>query len=708
MWSADERNGYFDALLTAAEGALDPPLPGLSPIWADATQASAPILSKSSQQLPTCALQRISTLHEQLLHKQFTCPLISADPSGKTPAAAATAAVSHQSPTADAEAAATLLSADNRDANAGHASAGFIDDSADAVQAELAQLSDKVLQHAALLLAQGTGAVHGERMERMQGHAGLCTEFWAVVSPMLPILAKHAAQPSLQSFTRQLICSAAHHPCCTPDSTSGPPAQAASTSAAASGDESASQAASVLRESSLFAQPRLQQAWLFALLSELLPLLESLGPLGQNVLEAQSHQPSAHKRRKRQSTQEPGNDSAVEGATQPKNDLVTVVTLRSHLTTALEQVSGFLAASSQPEPASAAAEQLHVDSTHPGSSHKTARGSKKRKSVTGPESGAADRTVLLSRVIGLLQHAALMPLALLSPGNAGRLAELLLQAQLCLAQAAAWLCTESAAAAHVVADENMTELIQALALSQHGITLCLKSSLDAVAASLLQAGPQLWQWLPAVAQLLSHIKAIVPPGTRSDQQAAPTQHRQAVSVMHSTSIGFLEDLSVSMRCLASHCFGFRPLTWTSSVVASAGSLSNHPSQDKGFDIFVAWLATSIKVGSQFGNRPNFACLLVCHDLSMPHFLPVLVLHIHIMPCHNVHQIPHLLCLHHARGKFTHVPLFLFSVQGLRTCKSVTTPWTAAKCWLQWLSNYMRVSRAQACSVSLCDCTGRKI
>ena len=97
--AAGARNGYFDGLLSPDELTTAPPLPALPSLWAHAPHSAPDAVTPLSAQLSLCAVQRISTLHEQLLHQQYSCPLIFAPDAPHSRAAAAAAAASHPPPT---------------------------------------------------------------------------------------------------------------------------------------------------------------------------------------------------------------------------------------------------------------------------------------------------------------------------------------------------------------------------------------------------------------------------------------------------------------------------------------------------------------------------------------------------------------------------------------------------------------------------------
>ena len=247
------------------------------------------------------------------------------------------------------------------------------------------------------------------------------------------------------------------------------------------------------------------------------------------------------------------------------------------------------------------------------SNSKAGCGAKKRKKAEVQSSKAAQTSPMLRRVTGLLQHVALVPLAMLSPTHASSLAQNLLQMQLLLAQSAVGFASAAGAAVDVKADDTALQLlVQALVSSQQGITRCLKGSSDAAAGLLLHVGSQLWRWLPAAVQLTSHLQFCVstsstpimpiantphtqdsstPPRTASELHIVPAGRRSAPAsgsndawcTMRSASNSMLQEVSASMRCLAGYCLC---VTFTAEA-ADADVV--------GFQTFVTGLAKELQV-----------------------------------------------------------------------------------------------------------------
>ena len=667
---AGSSNGYFDALLPAEELHTALPLPALPSLYhpvphPQACHAWTPLIA----QLSLCAAQRIHTLHEQLLHQQYTCPLILADPAPKAaaapkatpqaaPAAPNTAAfstdASQQSPGAQELRAAPMAGMSGADlhhntskgevitevtpqvsvAGSGEITTGSGAQATIDMQTELQQLADQVLQHAASLLKPRTSSSSSsmssnsaaEQPEHWHRNE-MQSDFWLAVLPLLPTLAMYAPQTSLQTFLRQLIS------CSIPDlmltSSSASDTELSSASGSASDAAAARVIAGCLEQPSFLEQSQLQQAWLQAIQHELLSVVTKLHSASASSFKTLGS-PHAQlggtskKHRKSQGTAQAGSDSlkgdsAAEGLTHrgcsaaPKPDLHTVLTQTLQVVTAL-------LATDQPAASEAATEAgMEADIAASGkhnSNSKAGSAAKKRKKAEGQSSKAAQTSPMLRHVTGLLQHVALMPLAMLSPTHAALLAQTLLQTQLLLAQSAAHFATAAAAAVNVAEDDNaLGMMLQALVSSQQGIARCLKGFSDAAAAGLLlHAGPQLWRWLPVAVQLTSHLRSLMSPSSTINMPVAntsysPTNSRTLrpaselpslpaakrrrnsdggcndVSCMaQSTSTSMLSEVSASIRCLAGYCL-------RTTVTAEAADADD----DVSFQIFVTGLAKELQV-----------------------------------------------------------------------------------------------------------------
>ena len=518
------------------------------------------------------------------------------------------------------------------------------------ILAELQQLSAQVVQHAATLLKSGrvdntAGSGGGQQAGLPEDHprAQVLPDFWLVISPLMPTLAVYAPQPSLQHFVSQLVS------CIVPDPL--PPSGTASgeveSSAAGSASGSASDAAvarviaGCLGHGSFLEQPQLQQAWVRAVQLDLTTAVTKLNSAITSSSESLEppHRDTSKKHRKSQGMQ-PGKDQCqtagtsegtTEGLSSKHYGTATDGEVHQLLMHTLQVVTPFLAAAPKPDVT------LSVDAEQgrhtPGSTSKASSAGKKRKTteMLSPGEATQSATPLLRHVAGLLEHVALMPLGMLSTTNAAVLAQLLLHTQLLLARAAVALATT--AAANAQAGDALRLTTQALVSSQQGMVKCLKSnsSSDAAAAGFLHAGPQLWHWQPAMVQLASHMQVILSPSRVSKVPGAFTPHPQAGSSMsvsislqhslpagsardpgswanaascmvpeHSVSITMLEEMSVSIRCLACYCFGVRQAAGArpTADMVSADCTAAGTADDEvivGFQAFVAALASELQV-----------------------------------------------------------------------------------------------------------------
>ena len=612
-WLAGSNNGYFDALQPTDGLKTRVHLPDLASLWACTLLAAPRAPTPLASQLSLCALQRIDTLHEQLLHKQYTCPfIVAALPNQAVATAAADGLESSQAQAAGT--ASHIAAATGTDQRC-----GVLDDvsaGAKVLEVELTQLSDQVLQHATLLLKLSTGrsaALQAPSQELLPGHhsrAGLQTEFWRIMSPLVPTLATHASQISLQSFTEQLISRAVPDALLTPEQTQALPKEAAS--AAASFDESPAEASfRVLRQSTFLEQPQLQRTWLLALQKELSTVLSQLACLSQAGTVTE-HEASAQGRqsgkkhqscKNRQSASElVAVDDASERLRHTGTAPATALSLRQQLAQTLQLVTKHLAGSKS---ADATQASLHRETSS--SSSKASSRSRKRKQAEFSASGLGF-SKLLSHVTGVLQHIALMPLALLSPDSANLLAQLLLQVQLWLARAAI-----AAAAAEAMAVDAVRTVTQAMLSSQQSLARCFQYSSNAAAALLLQAGPQLWQWLPAAVELVMQIQTLgssarklsvsqsAQPQTGNRTPVLPiaqgglssqTSKAAMAGPLSGSALSMLAEASACMRCLACFCFGVRQTAGTATAAATAGNAADAV---EGLERFQSWLATQIKV-----------------------------------------------------------------------------------------------------------------
>lgn len=593
-------------------------LPDLSPFWRACSPLAPPhTLTPLAFQLGLCALQRIGTLHEQLLHKQYTCPFIVADLPNQAAATAAAEGPESSQAASIAPHAADAIGTDRPGGVHDHVSAD-----AKVLQVKLTQLSDQVLQHAILSLKLNTDRSAAlptskpERISQQQSKTRLRDEFWPVMSPLMPILAAHASQSSLQSFTEQLIACVIPAALLTPGQTQALPGQAASASAS-SVDSSAAVSSRLLQHPTFLEQPQLRRAWLLALQKRLSALslpsasLSQAGSATQHGASAQGRQSS--KKRPRTSSLQSGSelalsDSTVEESRHTGTEMATPFSLCEQLTQTLQLVTQFLADSK-----SAAATQASLKQNKHSSSSKSNSASKKRKQAEPSMSLATQASSsLLSHVTEILQHIALMPLALLSPDNTSLLAQLLLQAQLWLAQA-----TTAAAAAEAMADDAVRMNTQAMLSIQQSLASCLKHSPNAAAALMVHAGPQLWQWLPTAAELVRHIQTLnlgsstrnlsvaqsAQPQTGNITPVLPMAQGQSLSQadkaiqagpLSRDAMSMLEETSACMRCLACFCFDVRQEAGTTTAAAVA-TADNGAHAVENLGSFLSWLAAEIKV-----------------------------------------------------------------------------------------------------------------
>ena len=674
------RNGYFDALLSAQELHSALPLPALPSLYRPAPHSQAcQGWTPLTPQLILCAAQRISTLHEQLLHQQYSCPLIYADPAPKATTApkatpqAAPAAPNAAAPSTDDSqpsperqefcsapmagvSGATLSHSGSKgevttevtpelstEVTMGGAPEVGVSKNAKVttgngiqiatgIQTELQQLSGQVLQHAASLLkaqsSSGSDGVTSSRATEQLEHwhrTEMLTDFWPAVLLLLPTLAIYAPEISLQHFLSLLISRSS------PDlmliSSSAPDTELSSASGSASEAAAAQVIAGCMEQPGFLEQSQLQQAWLQAIQQELLSVVTVLHSTTASSFEspesphAQLGGTSKKKHRKSQGAAQADDEalnqgvSAAEGLMYKRCGRVPNPDLQTALTQTLQAVTPLLA-SAQTAASEAATEAVAEGDAAANDKHnsnlKAGSSAKKRKKADMQSSKAAQTSPMLRHVTGLLQHVALMPLAMLSSTHAASLAQTLLQTQLLLAQSVITCAT--AAAVDAKADDIALDLmVQAMVSSQQGITRCLKGSSDAAAAGLLlHAGPQLWPWLPAAMQLASHLQSLMLPSSTPDMPVANTPYTQesrtplmsaselhslpagrrrgpasgsndALCMLQSVSTSMLQEVSASVCCLAGYCLGVR----FTAEAADADVV--------GFQTFVTGLANKLQV-----------------------------------------------------------------------------------------------------------------
>ena len=648
------------------------PLPALPSLYYPAPHSQAShAWSPLTAQLSLCAVQRISTLHEQLLHQQYMCSLMFADSAPKAvaglkaipqaapavPIAAAPSTDDSQLPTevtpkvtsevaTEVNTGVTPEVSVSRNGKVTTESSIQVDT---AIQAELQELSDQVLQHAVSLLRPQTssgsgstssGSTAAEQPEYWRSSENP-SDFWLAMLPLLATLAMYAPETSLQNFLRQLISRSIPDLMLTCSSTSY--TELPSASGSASEAAAARVIAACLEQPSFLEQSQLQQAWVQAIQQELLSVVTHLHSACASSCESlESPQArlggTSKKRRKSQGPAQAGADSVKgnsQGLTPNSCGLVTKPDLHTVLIQTLQVVTPVLG-TYQPAASEAATEAVTESDTAASGRHnsnsKAGSTAKKRKKVEPQSPNAAETR--LRRVTGLLQHVALMPLAMLSPTHAALLAQVLLQTQLMLAQSAITRTTAAAAAVDAKADD-IAQMVQALVSSQQGIAKCLKGSSDAAKRLLQHAGPQLWRWLPAAVQLISQLQSLKPltsttimpeariPHIQDDssstlkpasplhslpagiRRSPPSGSETTLCMLHSASTSMLHNMSAIMRHLAC-CLATMPAnrTLTTDVVAAKCTADRADTDLMGFQTFVTGLANELQV------RPFVGCCIV--------------------------------------------------------------------------------------------------
>lgn len=538
---AGDNNGYFSALLPASQP--DATLPSLPILWRhqQAGQASSSSPALMNAQLTSCALQRIDTLYEQLLHKQYTCPLIHAEASDQAMLGPGSASDGAQTDGTAVEQPEAVSIDESQQADRQKDDP----DNVEQIQLELRQLADQVLHVAATALKESVGINgDGKKMYRQQGGSehdrltNLQTSHWGQVLDQLKLLAQHASDTPLQRFVGQLL----HCSCSTP---SGNDKAASSPDLATATSTAAAAAAAVCDNPSFLEQPQLQQAWLHAVQARLTTFFkqapaQSAGP--DSLPDKHTHSHAHSKRRKS------GSGEAVTGTPQPESGHAAHSQLAQQMSQGVQSVQCFLTSQALPQ----AGVCLNSSDVHSESS-KVSSGagqgvSQKRKASEPPSPAASLPGAPLGPMTALLKHVACMRLCLLTPQSSSALAQLMLQAQLWLAQhaiispsssvsqpAATATATATAVAAagpaHAAAvgparrttpgatggvkagPLGVTACIpEGLLASYQVLAQCLKAAPDAAATAVLQAGPALWQWLALGHQLTSCLTDGLPGG----------------------------------------------------------------------------------------------------------------------------------------------------------------------------------------------------
>jgi len=585
-------------------------------------------------QLTSCALQRILTLHEQLLHEQYTCPLIQAQASdhsdqGPAPASDSLQTDGQTSPQQG------LVSMDESQlpARLGNVLNNDLEIS-EQIQLELQQLSDLVLRSAIASLAVDTKPDNDGGQQHRLGSArhsmhDLQTACWRQPLDRLELLAQHASEPSLQRFMAQLL----HSTICLPSNQS----QASSThhtgadssAAAAAAVDTAVVTAAIFTHHPFLEQPRVQQAWLHAVQAQFARCFQEppaclVGTVPGSLLSQQAD--SRSKRRK----------PTTSGATHPPQPEVhppAHAQLADALSQAVKPLQVFLSSHGEVSQSQAGATPSVSGHLTPGSKHSkgsSQAASRKRKAseIVPPDVGLT--STHLGTVTALLKHIASAHLSLLAPENACALALLMLQAQLWLAQhcisttsptpstplsmpkspakaAAAPTAAAAAAAAAVSApadaqaqipSQAVVGLPEALVSSQQVVVKCLQAAPDAVAAALLQAGPSLWHWLSLTAQLTTCLASGLPGSNNVLQLVGmlpvPGQQQSPVvgtpQARHSVGEDMMVLTAACVQKLAGHCVGVRQMSAASFEAEAAAE-----EEFKAFQIFVYWLSKQLQV-----------------------------------------------------------------------------------------------------------------
>ena len=475
-----------------------------------------------------------------------------------------------------------------------------------ALQRELQQLSNQILQHACSSLQpssspQGaadltpnsqTATPHRPQTQvHFSSVVGADTEdaIWQQAADRLPLLASYASAVPLQTVMNALLQNA----CCRSNSLSM--ASLGDMETTAKLTTVSSKATALLCKSRLWQQESTQQAWLHALHAQ----------LWQCCLKGQAtaapEPKSSAKRRKRDAAQQaPEHCSSIQlpslYAAEPSAEEHD--TFRKVLQDTCASVQAHLqsgkASDSMPAPASTG---------------------KKRKSAPlsslGPDQmqSSPTRHQQLRNISVLLQHAAQVTSKQLFVATAVPLASMMLQTQ-------AWLVqqllakgpvaprqqdpsvpTSPSIAEHTATDRcqqrSSAMMLQSLASAQAVLTCCLQSAPDAVVASLLPLSPALWQWFTATAQLTQHLAT---PLTSQPTMSGTVQQppAEAVPKLESMCEDMLAHSAVCMMALVSFHLGVRHTSASSTVDVGA----QRASACQEFLHFVTDTATALKVSNK--------------------------------------------------------------------------------------------------------------
>ncbi len=597
--------------------------------WEQASRAFPDSTGTLIAQLTSCALQRIFILHEQLLHEQYTCPLIQTQASdhpdqGPAPASDSVLTDGQTSPQQG------LVSLDESQlpARLGNVLNNDLG-SSEHVQLELRRLSDLVLHSATVSLAVHiTSDIDGSQQHRL-GSArhnthDLQTACWRQPLDRLELLAQHASEPSLQRFVAQLL----HGSICLPSYQS----QASSShytgadSSAAAAADTAAVTATLFTHNTLLEQPHVQQAWLHAVQAQFARCFQEspaclVGIVADSPL---SEQANSHSKRRKPIT------SGATCPPQPDVHSPAHTQLVEALSQAVKPLQEFLSSHGEVNQSPAGATASVSGHVSPGSKHSKGSlqtASRKRKASEPSPPHAGLTSTHLGRVTALLKHTASAYLSLLAPENACALAHLMLQAQLWLAQhcmstnlappstplpmptspakaAPAAMATASAPAPANAQAQTTSQAVaglsEALLSSQQVLVKCLQAAPDVVAAALLQAGPSLWQWLPLTSQLTSCLAGRLPGGdSLSASQLVgvlpvPGQQQRPVvgtpKARHSVDEDMLVSTAACVQKLAGLCLGVRQASAASCEAEAAAE-----DEFEGFQAFVHWLSKQLQV-----------------------------------------------------------------------------------------------------------------
>lgn len=590
---AGHRNGYFGVLWPAdAHLSEAKPEATIASLWSTIDRANT-IHSNNSRSntshsssldcaLTSCALQRLDTLHEQLLHLQYTCSFsivtASAPADLNNTAEHAQAAGNHAAEPTHAPSADALQSADiqTADANVGDGpvvspdlhSAGAVPaaksgtDAMTAILQELQQLSDQVLQHACSSMQECPSTQDTPQLPHMlhslKPHeitiqmpadapdcTAVATSLWQQAAHMLPRLASYASAASLQAFMQAILqvafCTSSRSRSSSPSGNStgdviaeavasgqasDPASQLPATSQVS---DAAAQAAAVLRQPRLWQEECIQQAWLHALqalLGQCCNEAYSAVPTAPESLHRKRRKGTAQHREQRPSLAMPlGN--AVTSAPEDMHSVEkllenTCVSVREHLRTSQ-------ASDSTHAPAAA--------DNQADSKPQLVSASKKRKSVhtdgLHADATAQQQLPALSNIALLLDHAVAVTGRHGLDTIAHPLSLLMLQTQAWLVQQLLATSTQQPASAHsptpaaeshTLSDRHLPQapvaLLRSLVSTQHILAQCLQACPDAVAAGLAPLLEILWQWLTAVSQLTQQLPSRI--NTTASQPA--TRH----------------------------------------------------------------------------------------------------------------------------------------------------------------------------------------